>query len=408
MIKDVPVNYSGYAPENYDQKFNGPVTLEYALEHSLNIPAVKSLKLLGEDKLINKLISCDFKQIKKDQNKLGLSLILGGCGANLEQLTGLFSALANNGVYIRPQFLQTNDSSKKIKLMSPAAAYMITDILSNVNRPDFPINWTATEHLPKISWKTGTSYGRKDAWSIGYNKNYTVGVWTGNFSGQSVPELSGANIATPLLFRIFNTIDYNNEGDWYSPPEDCNIRKVCSESGLPPGPNCTNIISDYFIPLSSTTTVCHHLQEIKISADSSISYCSYCAPTTGYIKRIYRMLDPELQEYYTKKDISFQKIPPHNPECEQVFKGEGPLITSPVNGTEYYINSKDPEPILLTARPATDVLKLYWYINDQFYKTTTAGERQFFTPKEGPLKISCTDDKGRNRNIMITVKYARL
>ena len=120
------------------------------------------------------------------------------------------------------------------------------------------------------------------------------------------------------------------------------------------------------------------------------------------------MLDPELQEYYTKKDISFQKIPPHNPECEQVFKGEGPLITSPVNGTEYYINSKDPEPILLTARPATDVLKLYWYINDQFYKTTTAGERQFFTPKEGPVKISCTDDKGRNRNIMITVKYARL
>ena len=155
IINDVPVNYSGYAPENYDQKFNGPVTLEYALEHSLNIPAVKSLKRLGEDKLINKLISCDFKQIKKDRNKLGLSLILGGCGANLEELTGLFSALANNGVYIRPQFLQTNDSSKKIKLMSPAAAYMITDMLSNVNRPDFPINWTATEHLPKIFLENG-------------------------------------------------------------------------------------------------------------------------------------------------------------------------------------------------------------------------------------------------------------
>ncbi|HYK57659.1 MAG TPA: penicillin-binding protein 1C, partial [Flavisolibacter sp.] len=99
VISDVPVNYSGYAPENYDKKFNGYVTMEYALEHSLNIPSVKSLQQLGEGKMISKLIACDFKQIQKDQNKLGLSLILGGCGATLEQLTGLFSAFANEGVY---------------------------------------------------------------------------------------------------------------------------------------------------------------------------------------------------------------------------------------------------------------------------------------------------------------------
>src|SRR6185369_5346439 len=81
IVEDVAVNFDGYAPENYDKKFNGFVTVEYSLEHSLNIPAVKSLKLLGKQELVQKLSSCGFRQIQKDQNKLGLSMILGGCGA---------------------------------------------------------------------------------------------------------------------------------------------------------------------------------------------------------------------------------------------------------------------------------------------------------------------------------------
>lgn len=408
VLTDIPINYSGYAPENYDQKFNGYVTVEYALEHSLNIPAVKTLQQLGKDKLVNKLVSCNFKQIQKDRNKLGLSLILGGCGTTLEQLTGLFSALANDGVYFSPCYVQSDSLSKKVQLLSPAADYMITNILSKVNRPDFPLNWTATEHMPKIAWKTGTSYGRRDAWSIGYNKDYTVGVWVGNFSGTGVPELSGANTATPLLFKIFNTIDYDSNSGWYEPPKDCELRQVCSETGLPPGPYCTNLISDYFIPLVSTTTQCHHLQEIKISADSSVSYCESCAPATGYIKRLYRVIAPEMQDYFNQNGIAYQKIPSHNPDCEKIFKGDGPKITSPLNGNEYYINIKDPEPLQLTAIVGSDVTKIYWYVNDRFYKTTSAGEKQFFIPKEGPVKISCTDDKGRNRNIRIRVKYVNL
>jgi penicillin-binding protein 1C len=403
IVNDVPVNYAGYAPENYDKKFNGYVTVEYALDHSLNIPAIKSLELLGKDRLVNKLIQCDFKQIQKDQRKL-----LGGCGATLEQLTGLFAVFANNGVYVSPQYLKSDSSSKKIQLLSPAASYVVTEILSKVNRPDFPLNWTATEHMPKIAWKTGTSYGRRDAWSIGYNKNYTVGVWVGNFSGVGVAELSGANTATPLLFKIFNTIDYDSNSDWYAPPQDCQLRQVCSETGLPPGPYCNNLISDYFIPLISSTKQCNHLQEIKVSPDSSVSYCESCAPATGYVKKLYRVIAPEMQDHFNQTGIAYQKIPPHNPECEKIFKGDGPRITSPINGNEYYINTNDPEPLQLTATAGIDVTKLYWYINDQFYKTTGAKEKQFFVPKEGPVKISCTDDKGRNRNIWIRVKYVNL
>jgi len=408
IMPDVPVNYEGYAPENYDQKFNGYVTIQYALEHSLNIPAVKSLNMLGKEKMIQELVRCHFRQIGKDRKKLGLSMILGGCGTTLEELTGLFSSFANEGKFIQPSYSHEDSLQPAIPLISPAANYMINDILSKVNRPDFPLNWTATERMPKIAWKTGTSYGRRDGWSIGYNKNYTVGVWTGNFSGAGVADLSGANIATPLLFRIFNTIDYNNDKEWFSQPADCDIRQVCSETGLPPSEHCTSLTTDYFIPLISTTKLCNNWQEMMVSPDEKIVYCKSCAPATGYKKKWYKIVEPEMQSWFEENRVVYQHIPPHNPECELIFKGNAPFIHFPVNGVEYLINKKNPEPLQLVCKTANDVSKVYWYINDKFYKAGQAGEKQFFIPDEGPVKISCTDDKGRNRNITIYVKYVNL
>ena len=408
VMTDVAVNYAGYTPENYDEKFNGYVTVEYALEHSLNIPAVKGLKLLGNEKMIQKLSNCNFKQIQKDRRKLGLSLILGGCGTTLEELTGLFSSFANDGIYIDPSFTQNDTAHQKITVISPAANFMINEILSKVNRPDFPLNWSATERMPKIAWKTGTSYGKKDAWSIGYNKKYTVGIWTGNFSGLGVADLSGANIATPLLFKIFNTIDYDSDEEWFTQPKDCDIRQVCSETGLVPSEHCTNLVTDYFIPLISSSKVCNNRQEIMISSDEKIAYCKSCAPQTGYKKKWYKIVDPDMQAWFEENRIAYQKLPFHNPECELIFKGAAPSITSPVNGTEYLISKKTPEPLQLICKTANDVTKVYWYINNKFYKSSNAGEKQFFVPEEGPVKISCTDDKGRNRDIKITVKYVNL
>jgi penicillin-binding protein 1C len=408
MMTDVPVNYQGYAPENYDQKFNGYVTVEYALEHSLNIPAVKSLQLLGHDKLIQKLAACDFKQIRKDQNKLGLSMILGGCGATLEEMTGLFSSFASNGTYISPSYSMNDTLHKKVNIVSDAAAYMIDEILSKVNRPDFPLSWSATEKMPKIAWKTGTSYGRRDAWSIGFNKNYTVGAWCGNFSGVGVADLSGAEIATPLLFKIFNTIDYDSDEEWFSLPKDCEQRMVCSETGLVPGGNCKNLIMDEFIPLISSTQQCNNRQEVLLSADEKISYCKACVPETGYKKKLMKITEPEMQAYFSENGMSYEKIPPHNENCEVIFKGNAPNITFPVNGSEYLISKKNPEPLMLTCKAAAEVSKVYWYIDDKFFKAAHPGEKQFFVPTEGPVKISCTDDKGRNRNIKIMVRFVNL
>ena len=425
MITDVAVNYNGYVPENYDRKFNGFVTMEYALEHSLNIPAVKSLNALGTDRLIRELGACDFQQIKKDQNKLGLSMILGGCGATLEELTGLYSIFANEGKYVKPVYTWEDMAARHVTttaarpsalrgapagkvILSPAAAFMINETLSKVNRPDFPLNWESTVHLPKIAWKTGTSYGRRDAWSIGYNQRYTVGIWVGNFSGLGIPELSGANVATPLLFTVFNTIDYDDDQPWFAQPKDCDIRMVCPETGLPPADHCPNLVTDYFIPLVSPSRKCDNMQEVFVSADEKMAYCRNCLPENGYKKKLYRLVSPEMKAYFEEHRIAYLPIPPHNPRCEKVFRDGGPVVTSPSNGSEYLINKKDPEPLQLVCRVANDVGKVYWYINNKFYKAGEAGTKQFFLPEEGPVKISCTDDKGRNRDIWIRVRYVNL
>ena len=408
VLTDLPVMYDGYAPENYDRKFNGSVTMEYALEHSLNIPAVKSLRLLGKDRLVAKLAACNFRQIAKDQSKLGLSMILGGCGATLEELTGLYSAFAHEGTYKAPYYQLNEPAHISIPVLSPAATYMINETLSKLNRPDFPLSWQSTEHMPKIAWKTGTSYGKRDAWSIGYNGNFTVGVWTGNFSGSGVAALSGAGTATPLLFKIFNTIDYNSDMEWFRKPEGSAIRTVCSETGLLPAEHCTSLQTDYYIPLVSSGAVCSNVQEVMVSADEKISYCRSCQPEKGYKKKMYTFIAPDMQAYFDDNKIAYQKIPAHNPACEKVFLEGVPLITFPTNNAEYLISRKDPEPLQLVCNTGADVTKVYWYINNRFYKATPARTKQFFVPDQGPVKISCTDDKGRNKDIWIRVRYVDL
>jgi penicillin-binding protein 1C len=147
------------------------------------------------------------------------------------------------------------------------------------------------------------------------------------------------------------------------------------------------------------------MQEVKVSPDASISFCEACAPATGYTKKLYKVYDAEMQAFLAQQGKPFQAAPPHNPACERIFKGDGPAIAFLQNGAEYFIDKKTPEPLQLVAQAATDVSKIYWYINDRFYKASHRGEKQFFVPEEGPVKITCSDDKGRSRTIMIRVKY---
>ena len=334
-------------------------------------------------------------------------MALGGCGVSLEEMTNLYAAFANKGMWFK-NTTTLNAIPDTFTLLSTAASYMLHQILSKPTRTELPIGWESSMHLPLIAWKTGTSYGKKDAWSLGYNSNYTIGVWVGNFSGEGVQELSGANVATPLLFKLFNTIDLNNYNALEAIPNNCDLRIVCAETGLLPNYFCKDQISDFYIPIKSSMQLCQNQIEIAVNESETISYCMQCTPINGYKKKLYYNYEPEMQNYFYLAKKPFISMPAHNQSCERIFINGAPQIVAPKHKTEYLIDKAHIEPIQLKCQVANDVKKVFWYVNNQLQAHIGALENCYFSPPEGRVKISCTDDKGRNSDIWITVKYVKI
>ncbi|UOE36177.1 penicillin-binding protein 1C [Hymenobacter monticola] len=441
-LPDVPTNFSGFRPENFDKSCAGEVTVERALTYSLNIPAVRVLADVGVPVFTDKLRAAGFKSVAKAAPRLGLSTILGGCGATLEELTGLYAALADGGRWraVRltsrvtsraaplPRRKEPATSERKSSgsplsrgeggrggevssggeaLVSPAAAFLITDILAQRTRPDLPMGYQNSRHLPKIAWKTGTSYGRRDAWSIGYNADYTIGVWVGNFNGQGSPALTGADIASPLLFDLFNTLAYNSPNRWAVPPATLDFRLVCAETGLVPGEHCPNQLIDYYLPGTSSARHCEHQKEALVSADGAVAYCRACVPATGFRRQLFPNPLPEVLAFREAQGLPSSRLPPHNPACQLVRTDGGTgaalAITSPLDHAEYVLDRKDKQQMLLSCAAGSEVRQVFWYVNDRFLRAAAATERVFFRPPSGTVKISCADDHGRNVDIQLQV-----
>ncbi len=406
-LLDIPTDYYGYAPENYDLQFHGDITAAKALLWSLNVPAVRLLESAGLKEFIDLLINSGFDEIKNKKDELGLSVILGGCGVSLEQLTSMYSCFACDGNLHKLNYIlhddHNNNNSKKI--FSPEASYLIADILSNNYRPDFSNDLINKSSLPRIAWKTGTSYGKRDAWAVGFNPRYTIGVWMGNFDGKGSPELSGANMAVPLLFDLFNSIENNSKKEWFKKPDNVLKRKVCAETGLLPTKFCTQLVEDDYIKNVSHNKVCGLYKELYVNDAGTMEYCPDCMPSSGVKKKAYPIYDPGLKLWYDQNNIAYLKIPPHNPACQKRFTGKGLKIISPSEDYEYYVEEKSGEEILLQAVSETGSSKQFWYINDRYFITSKPGENIFYKPGKGRIKISCIDDKGRSSDVTITVNY---
>jgi penicillin-binding protein 1C len=366
------------------------------------------LQQLGAQRFAQELGAAGFRSVWERRRKLGLSMILGGCTVRLEELCVLYSALSNGGaaqgMRWMPVPLGSRDTAT-VRVLSPAAAWMVSHTLCELARPDMPLLSDAARNVPKIAWKTGTSYGRKDAWSVGYNGRYTIGVWLGNFNGRGITSLSGAATATPLLFRLFNALDRNAGAEWLQAPMELQTRFVCRYSGLLPADSCTEQVLDYYIPGASAAKRCNHQREVWVSADGTFSYCTSCLPASGYAVKTMRDVAPELAAYYESRQMPYERIPPHNPECGRVFEGQPPRITTLQPGVSYLILDRGKQGLQLGCQAASDVRTVYWYINDQFYKSAPAGEKLLFLPEGNVVKVSCTDDKGRNSDLEVKVKF---
>ncbi|HOJ04956.1 MAG TPA: penicillin-binding protein 1C [Bacteroidota bacterium] len=404
-LLDIPTDFGGYMPENFDDSFRGEVTVREALLQSLNIPAVRLLARQGVPDFVTFLSSLGFTGIERAREKLGLSLILGGCGVSLEQLTRASTMFAREGRIAPLRYLLNAPLNEGQRAMSPGAAWLVSEILSKHQRADVPPEFLASTRLPRISWKTGTSYGKRDAWAVGWNARYTVGVWMGNFNGQGAPTLSGAVMAVPLLVDVFNAIDYNSGQAWLKRPSTVRQRSVCARSGMPPSAECEHLSTDFAIEHVSTSARCSLLREYHVDAARSMHYCMDCLPAEGAEVVRYPVYDPELQVWFQQNNVDVPQPPPHNPRCTARPGGEAPVIISPLAAYEYYVEKGSAQQIALQAAAAPGVRVLHWYVDGEALGDSAPGGKLFFTPQRGTHRIICLDDAGRKSTVELRVKY---
>jgi penicillin-binding protein 1C len=425
-LEDVPVSYGDYSPQNYSGTHSGLVSAESALSQSLNVPAVNLLAEIGVDSFCNFLRDAGISSLSKSR-AYGLSLAIGGCEVTLLELTTAYSALASGGL-LRPPFMVTSAASTSpptdappaaasaatsagaevrpaLRLLSPDSAFLVTEILSNNARPDFPPGWESTS-LPRVAWKTGTSYGHRDAWSIGYSPRYTVGVWIGNFSGKASSKLVGAEAAAPLLFQIMNRLLEGTETEWFRLPETLLKRAVCSLSGMPVGPNCPVAVQDYSIAGKSSERVCDLHRTTLIDESTGLRVPDYLRGTDGVAERTYIEWPPAVASWMTATEATGYRPPPLDSRFARKISGDPPRIVSPIRGREYELRPAvpaDQQKVALIAEAGSGIRQLYWFIDGEFVGSAAPGEAVFYTPTYGTHELVCQDELGRTARLSVVI-----
>ena len=236
LEEDTPIHYGGYSPENYDGTWSGMVTLEEALSRSLNVPFIHLLSDLTVESFVATLKRGGLSHLNPTPGYYGLSLVVGAAEVTPLELAGLYVALAENGRWRPLQWQPGNSEQEGTPLFSPGAAWLTRKALRLRDRPDFPTR--AMVAMPAgIHWKTGTSFGNRDAWAVGSGERYTVVVWMGNLDNQPSAHLIGAEVAAPLLFDLLDALG-DRVVSTDAPPEDLIPIEVCALSGHPPDSSC--------------------------------------------------------------------------------------------------------------------------------------------------------------------------
>jgi penicillin-binding protein 1C len=270
ILADVPANYTGYEPENYDRDYRGPVPAREALAASLNIPAVRLLGQVGQRKLYTFLKDLGLTTLTREPGHYGLALTLGSVEVTLLELTNAYATLARLGIHRAYRLLETEPVAPGRRALSEGAAYLIADVLTDTTRLSGATLWQSDAAGARMAWKTGTSFGHRDAWTIAYTPEYTVGVWLGNFSGKPSRELVGVRAAAPVAARIMDRIHAGTRRAWYVPPPSVESRRLCAVSGMPLGDHCPHAAQGLFLRGRPPDRPCSVHVEVKMTSGSDL------------------------------------------------------------------------------------------------------------------------------------------
>jgi len=404
-LLDTPYDAEGFLAENYDGTYAGFVYADEALRRSLNVPLVHMLKRSGLTSFIDFTAGAGILSLKAQKERLGLSMILGGCGVTLEEMVGAYAAFPNGGKFCPPSFTSRGGVPPPgvKEIFSSSTAWMATEILSGLDRPDLPNNFASATNLPAIAFKTGTSYGRRDAWAIGYTSEFTVGVWIGNVNQKGSPELVGSKSAAPLLIDILNSISSTHQKTILPRPADIRGRLVCARSGLAPGTRCEHLIDDVCSAARTAQKICNICTDVMVSTDGKLSFCPACVGDRPFRIVTREEYPPALIDFWRKSGTACTEAPPHNPRCTRLFAGEGPTIVSPSDNMTYFLAIKN-RMLVFQAASGIDVGGHAWYLNDTYLGRNRAGEKLFVPITGGDYTVTCVDDRGRASSVHISVR----
>lgn len=236
LLVDAPQGFGGYRPGNFGLAYNGPIGAAEALRLSLNVPAVDVLDRVGPARFGARLANAGVDLRFPDGGRPNLAMILGGAGARLEDLVGAFAAFNRGGVAGRVRY-RPQQAPMDRRLLAPGAAWIVREMLEANPRPGYALDTFDTGGRPKVAWKTGTSYGFRDAWALGGTRRYTVGVWVGRPDGTPLPGQYGAVTALPLMFEVIDSLP-RRPGDGVPVPRPAEVEQaeICWPLGLPPDP----------------------------------------------------------------------------------------------------------------------------------------------------------------------------
>lgn len=405
-VEDLPISYAGYVPVNFDEQYHGIVPASEALIQSLNVPAVNLTAKVGLKEVYNALQTGGVSTLTRKYFDYGLPLILGSCEVNLVELSNLYATLARGGRSIPVRVTKGGTPPASVRLFSPEASYLVTEILAELKRPDLPSSWEFTPDIPRVAWKTGTSYGRKDAWAIGYDPDFTVGVWAGNFSAEGSIALVGAEVAAPLMFDVFGQLRPNGQTSWFRAPSEIGERTICASSGQVAGESCPDQIAEHYIIGVSPVTKCSVHRAMLVDRNSGYSLCRFCATGKRTQEVAVEEWPPRVAAWLTARGM-IGLIPAHNPDCGGMFAGEDPVITSPERDAVYLIRPSAPlayQHILFQASLAADCRQIHWFLDGELFAKASPDGGTFYLPERGTHQLVCVDSYGRSSSVVFQVQ----
>lgn len=414
LLPDVPLTVNGFRPENFHQKYVGAVPAQQALARSLNIPFVHLLQDFGVPAFHHALQRWQFADIRFAPDHYGLALILGGCEVNLWQTVGWYASMGrmlrhyypNQGQYAAsdwrlPTYLSSPSPTPTLRaqpeLLGAGAAWFTLQAMEQLERPDSEGEWERFRSSRRLAWKTGTSYGFRDAWAVGLDARYAIGVWVGNADGEGRPGLVGVQAAAPILFAVVNSLPAAQSAWFEQPYDDCRQSTVCRDSGFRALPICP--VDTVWMPKAGLSApACPYHTRIHTDAEARWRINRDCATASELFSRSWFQLPPLQAHYYRQHHPGYRPLPPWRADCEPAHNSDQPMaLIYPRQPSRIKVPldfDGQPSATVFTVTHQQSNAQIHWHLDDLYLGATHQFHTQELRPPPGDHVLLLVDEAG--------------